>query len=173
VLRRPLLGAALLLGAACGGDAPRDDARAPDATVGPVASAPPGPADSATKPACPATGLWSRCAILERLDRSGLAPQLDSSATATEPPLQARGFVVRVGRGELEVYLYPDVAARERDQARLDRARYADYTAPLTMDRQPTLIASGNALAILMSLNTHLRERVGDAITAGAPVKAP
>lgn len=168
--RGPLLGVALLLAASCA----RDDTPAPDSAAVNVAATPAPAADTTgAKPACPATGLWSRCAILERLDRSGLAPQLDSSATATEPPLEAKGFLVRVGRGELEIYLYPDAAARERDQARLDRARYAVYTAPLTMERQPTLIASGNALAILLSLNTHLRERVGDAITAGAPAKGP
>jgi hypothetical protein len=41
------------------------------------------------------------------------------------------------------------------------------------MAQQPTLIASANVLAILHSMNSHQRERVGDAITAGAPAKAP
>lgn len=110
---------------------------------------------------------------MERLERSGLAPRVDSVHPATEPPLSATGFVVRVGRGELEVYLYPDAAARARDQAKLDSTKYAGYTAALTMANQPTLIVSGNALAILHSRNDHQRERVGDAITAGAPAKAP
>jgi hypothetical protein len=125
------------------------------------------------KPACPATGLWSACALVERLERSGLAPLVDSSAQATEPPLTTPGMLVRIGRSDLEVYIYPDQAAREREQALLDRTRYADYNAPITMDQQPTLIASANALAILHSRNNHQRERVGDAITAGAPAKAP
>lgn len=131
-------------------------------------------ADSpAPPPACPATGLWSQCAVIERLDRSGLAPRVDSSVTATEPPLTASGLLVRVGRAELEVYLYEDVAARERDAARLDTSRYVAYTAAPTMAQQPTLITSANVVAILHSMNSHQRERVGDAITAGPPSKIP
>lgn len=130
-------------------------------------------ASGTTPAACPATGQWERCSLLERLDRSGLAPVVDSTATATEPPMTHTGFVVRVGRGELEVYLYPDAAAAQRDLARLDRSKYVEYAAPLTMENQPTLIVSANAVVVLHSRNDHQRERVGDAITAGAPAKAP
>lgn len=120
------------------------------------------------KPSCPATGSWSECAIIQRLERSGLIPILDS-AGATESPLSTKGLLVRLGRGELEVYLYPDVATREREQARLDSARYLAYTAAVGMEAQPTLISSANALLILHSRNDHQRERIGDAITAGPP----
>lgn len=123
---------------------------------------------AAAKPACPASGAWSECAIIQRLERSGLIPLLDS-ASATEPPLSAKGLLVRLGRAELEVYLYPDVATRERDQAKLDRTRYLAYTAPVAMEAQPTLMSSANALLIFHSRNDHQRERVGDAITAGPP----
>jgi hypothetical protein len=122
-------------------------------------------------PACPATGLWTQCALVKRLERAGLVPLVDS-APVTEPPLSVHGFLVRLGRGELEVYLYPDAAGREREQALLDTARYVGYTAPL-LGHQATLIASGNALAVFHSRNDHQRERVGDAITAGAPMRAP
>ena len=126
--------------------------------------------DSATgRPECPATGLWSRCAIVERLERAGLAPRVDSTVEATEEKLTAKGILVRVGRSELELYLYDDTLARRRDQALLDSARYAAYDAPMTMSQQSTLIASANMIAILHSLSDHQRERVGDAITAGAP----
>ena len=127
------------------------------------------PDSAAGEPACPATGLWSRCAIVERLDRAGLAPQVDSSAAASEAGLVAEGILVRVGRSELELYLYDDTRARRRAQGALDTTRYARYDAPLTMTQQPTLITSANLIAILHSLSDHQRERVGDAITAGAP----
>lgn len=152
----------------CGGEAP-----VPEFTETASAASADTATTSRTTPACLATGQWELCAILERLDRSGLAPIVDSAAAATEPPLTATGFVVRVGRGELEVYLYPDAAAAQRDLARLDRATYVEYTAPLTMENQPTLIVSGNAVVVLHSRNDHQRERVGDAITAGAPARAP
>ena len=141
-----------------------------------TAAAPTSTAATVAQPgntACPATGLWSRCAIVERLDRSGLAPRVDSTVQAEEPPLTARGFLVRIGRSDLEVFLYDNQAARERDQARLDSTRYVPYTQPPTMAQQPTLMVSANVLAILHSMNSHQRERVGDAITAGAPAKAP
>lgn len=150
----------------CGGETRVADTAVPSAVTAAVA-------EPSGNNACPATGLWSRCAIIERLDRAGLAPQVDSVNPATEPPLTATGFVVRVGRGELEVYLYPNAAAREREQARLDTTKFIAYTTTVTMERQRTLIGSGNALVILATLNSHLRERVGDAITAGAPAKAP
>ena len=147
------------------------ETRVADSVAVPVASDPVAVPSAST--GCPATGLWSRCAIIERLDRSGLAPQVDSVNPATEAPLTATGFLVRVGRGEIEVYLYPDAAARERDQAKLDSTKYIGYTAAVGMENRPTLIVSGNALAILHSRSDHQRERVGDAITAGAPAKAP
>ena len=124
------------------------------------------------KPACLATGAWTSCAIFERLDRSGLAPIRDS-AVATEEPLQAKGQLIKVGRGELELYIYESASSRERDQARLDASKYVVYPAPMPMHPLPTLITSANLIAILHSRNDHLRERVSDAITAGPPQTSP
>ena len=124
------------------------------------------------RPVCLATGSWSSCAIFERLDRSGLAPIRDS-AVATEEPLQARGQLLKLGRGELELYIYESASSRERDQARLDASKYVVYPAPMPMRPVPTLITSANLIAILHSRNDHLRERVSDAITAGPPQPSP
>ena len=128
-------------------------------------------ADSATsrRPACPGTGLWSRCAVVERLERAGLAPRVDSIATTREEPLTATGFLVRVGTSELEVYVYPGIAERSRDIARADTTRYLGYSEAVSMQQLPTLIQSANLIAILHSRNDHQRERVGDALTAGPP----
>lgn len=106
--------------------------------------------------------------MFERLDRAGLAPRRDTSAVA-EPPLTVGGTLVRVGTGQLELYLYPDAVARQREQRLLDGAQYAPVDAPLTMQALPTLIANANLIVILHSRNEHLRERVADAITAGPP----
>lgn len=141
-------------------------APAPPATDRVIAAVPGG---TSGRPICPATGLWSVCAILERLDRSGLAPIRDSSAVATEAPLEAKGLLIKIGRGELEVYIYESASARERDDARLDRSKYVVYPAPLPMSPVPTLVTSANLIAVLHSRNDHLRERVSDAITAGPP----
>jgi len=126
---------------------------------------------AAMKVACPPTGLWSRCAVVERLDRAGLAPRIDSS-TPSEPPLTGQGLLLHVGTSELEIYFYPDAKTREREESLLDRTKYVAYDAPLSMTPQPTLIHSVNAIAILHSRNDHQRERVSDAITAGPPQPA-
>lgn len=125
-------------------------------------------APGTTPAACPTTGKWSDCAVIERLDRAGLAPRVDTSG-ATEPPLGPRGTLVRVGTSALELYIYPDASSREREQAKLDRTKYLDYATPQSMREQPTLIFSANLIAILHSRNDHQRERVADAITAGPP----
>ena len=93
----------------------------------------------------------------------------DSTAEANEPPLTARGSLVRVGRAELELYLYPDAASREADQRRLDPTRYVTYGGTQTLRAEPTLIGNANLIAILHSNSSKQRERVGDALTAGPP----
>lgn len=154
----------------CGRDAPGGEGQASfDVTARPVAGGAESAAGASRAPECPHTGRWSRCAILERLDRAGLAPQLDSSAMPDEPPLTAPGMLVRVARAEAEIYLYEDASARRRDEARLERARYLDYAEPVSMQTIPTLIVNSNAIVVLHSRNDHQRERVGDAITAGPP----
>jgi hypothetical protein len=120
------------------------------------------------RPACPATGQWAECSVFERLDRAGLAPRRDSSA-ASEPPLTPKGLLYKVGTSDLEVYLYESAAAREKEDAVLDRTKYLEYPAPLTIKREATLIRSANLIGILHSRNDHQRERVSDAITAGPP----
>ena len=134
-----------------------------------VTSVPASGGTSAAVTLCPNTGLWAECSILYRLDRSGLVPRLDSSAQVAEAPLTVKGRLVRIGNSELELYLYADIASREREQRSLDRAKYVEYPAPVPMNPVPTLISSANLIAILHSRNDHQRERVSDALTAGPP----
>lgn len=88
---------------------------------------------------------------------------------AEEAPLTASGILVRIGNSELELFIYADEAARQADEARLDRSQYVEYPAPLPMRPLPTLIRSVNLLAVLHSRSEQQRERVSDAITAGPP----
>ena len=153
--------AAMLLVACSRGDV-QNQARVADSAPAPSAS--PGTA----KAACPATGQWAPCSVVERLDRSGLAPRVDSAAV-DEKPLTPNGTLVHLGLSDVELYFYPNVAAREREQAKLDKTKYIDYSAPVTLKGETTLITSANLIAILHSRNDHQRERVSDAITAGPP----
>ena len=159
--------AVCVAGAACGNEraergAPQ--ARAIDTTALGAAGVPRAPA----KPLCPATGAWQLCSVIERLDRAGLAPRPEPDHVR-EAALSAGGVAILLGRSELRVFLYADRAARERDQAKLDRSKYVAAGEPLSMQAEPTLIASENLLAILRSRNDHQRERVSDALTAGPP----
>jgi hypothetical protein len=120
------------------------------------------------KPICPATGAWQLCSVVERLERAGLAPRQEPERVR-EAPLSAPGVALMLGRSELRVFIYADRGARERDQAKLDATKYVRATDPLSMQAEPTLIATENLLAILRSRNDHQRERVADALTAGPP----
>ena len=164
---------------ACGREASKESQGAPAAGAPSVSVAQLSPLDSQRRlsavgsrvsaDACPATGLWAVCSVIGRLDRAGLVPRRDSTATTTEPPLTATGALVRVGNAELQLYVYPDAAAREREQRLLDPSKYLKFDAPQTLKPLPTLISNANLLAVLHSRNDHLRERVSDAITAGPP----
>ena len=105
-----------------------------------------------------------------RLERSGLAPRLDSAAKPERVSLRGEAFVVKIGRlALLDVFLYRDSAARIADEQVLDRSEFVAPGVPQTIRRERTLIETANLVALLTSLNDHQRERVSDALTAGAP----
>jgi len=119
---------------------------------------------------CPATGYWAKCSVLYRLERAGLAPHIDSTATPEEKSLTGQAFVVKIGSlARLEVFLYPDSAARLADETKLDQSKLVGATAPQTILRERTLIENANLVGLLTSINAHQRERVSDALTAGPP----
>ena len=131
------------------------------------------PGDSA----CLANGLWAQCGVLYRLDRAGLAPRLDSTGKVEEKSIGAGGgatsFVVKIGTlARLEVFLYPDSAARVADASHLDRKQLVGATQEQTIKRERTLIENANLIGLLTSINSHQRERVSDALTAGPPQPA-
>lgn len=119
---------------------------------------------------CPATGLWAECSVLYRLERSGVAPHVDSTGKAEEKALTGRPLFVKFGTvSRLEVFLYPDSTARIADAKKLDRSTLVGATGQQTLRRERTLIENGNLIGLLSSINDRLRERVSDALTAGAP----
>ncbi len=149
--------------AACGSSDTR--APAPPSTAGSTAAR-----ASADEGTCPNTGLWAKCSLLYRLQRSGLVPRVDSSATVNEKGLAGTPFVIRFSAtSTMDVFLYPDSATRKADAVKLDRTNMVSDSASLTMMHEKTLIEAANVIAVLSSLNDQLRERVGNAILAGAP----
>lgn len=160
----PTIAALALIG--CSSSSTKQAAAKTDTTTKVVAvGAAPG------SPGCPATGLWAQCSILYRFERAGIAPHLDSTATVEEKTLSGgQSFVIKFGAtSKLELFLYPDSASRVKDGAKLDRTKLVSATAPQTINRERTLIENANLIGLLTSLNDRLRERVSDALTAGAP----
>ena len=128
------------------------------------------PAAAAPAPACPATGNWASCSVVYRLERAGLAPHVDSSATPDERSLHGRPLVLKIGfNAKLEVFLYADSTTRVADERALDRRDYVSATASQTIKRERTLIENANLVGLLSSTNDLQRERVSDALTAGPP----
>lgn len=108
--------------------------------------------------------------MLYRLDRAGVAPRVDSGAKPEEKRLSGKSFVLKIGQmASLDVFLYADSAARIADEAKLDRKEFVDGNAPQTIRRERTLIDNANMIALLTSLNERQRERVANALMAGAP----
>ena len=164
-VRTVSLAAVVALSGACRGS---ERGRAADSTA--VAQAPPASATAtagAAKPACERTGHWIPCQVRQRLERSGLAPR-DSSA-ADLPALGPAPTVFRVGKGGLAVYLFADSASRARAATKLDTVTFVAAERPLTMLSKATVIQNDNLLALLFSKNEQQRERVSDALMAGAP----
>ena len=119
-------------------------------------------------PACPATGHWSQCAVLKRLEAAGVAPR-PATSLPDLPTMGVTPALYTVGKSGLAVYLFADSATRSRAARTLDTLRYLSASRTLTMRGETTAIESDNLLALLFSRNEQQRERVSDALTAGAP----
>ena len=167
--------AALGLGG-CGGSADGNGGSAgargapPDnhATPVPSDSNHPPSAASTSAPPCPPTGAWTECHVIDRLERAGLVVT-KLQDPAREPPLQRQGTTLDVRNASLEVYIYPDVSARERDERRLDREKYLGADQPPGPVHKPTLVTSANLLVVLDTRRERQRERITLTLTAGPP----
>lgn len=135
------------------------------------AAAPPAAVTSApSASACPATGAWAECSVVYRLERAGLAPKVDSTAKPEEAGLGGQPLVIKIGlNAVLEIHLFADSASRNAATAKLDRSQFVNGTQPQTIKRERTLIESANLVGLLTSVNSHQRERVSDALSAGPP----
>lgn len=155
------LGLALL--AACSSGASKD-AAAVDTTQPIIAAIEPAPGDTA----CPATGLWARCSVIKAIYRAGLNPHGDSAKVVTEKSLSIRGFELPISRGTVRVFLYADSNSRRRDEAKLDTSQFVSPRKDPSL-RKRTLIPTGNMLVLMDIMNTRNRERIANALMAGAP----
>lgn len=165
-IRAACAGVGVLSLLACGGRGAGE--RAGGGKGSAAASAATAAAASASSAKCPMSGEWRLCSVLDRLDRAGLAPQ-PGTDTVRRSFFSVPGQRIRIGRGTLEVYVYPDHDAMARDVRRLDSASASPPGEHVDWPTPPTLITSNNLAAVLLSSNERAIERVRDAITAGLP----
>jgi hypothetical protein len=109
---------------------------------------------AAAESAAVARDLWNKAEVVRRLEEAGLVVS-DSGKKAHNPSLKLEGEELGVSGGQLEVYVYPDDATRERDGAKLDTT-----TKGLPSIYDPKYIISGNLIAILHTPKDRLAERV-------------
>ena len=149
-----------------GGDAPKVDSAAskPAVTVMPR---PATPSDSA----CPRDGTWKRCALEDRVVKSGLAfkPAGDSMQVAY---LSVPGVRYKIGlTASMVAFFYRDTLAAAKDVTTLDRFRLTPRgdTIGAWKSVPSDVIWSGNLVAVLFDASATQIERIRLTITAGAP----
>ena len=170
VLKRPrwIVGAVGLgVAAACGGgDAEKADT-AVSMTAAAVVRRPATPSDSA----CPRDGTWKRCALEDRMVKSGLAfkPAGDSMKVAY---LRVPGVRYKIGlTASMVAFFYADTLAAAKDVTALDRFRLTPRgdTIGAWKSVPSDVIWSGNLVAVLFDASPTQMERIRLTITAGAP----
>jgi len=166
---RPVCLALLSLLAACSTSAERQpEAAPPQAAVGGAA-----PGTANVTPACPLEGEWTPCAVEDRLVHAGVVIERQPEP-ARHPFFAVEGTVYHVGSPdhELQVFLYPSSAERERDTAALDSATASPKGTRASWKAPPTLVTSNNLAAVILSLNDRTVERLALALAAGLPQPA-
>lgn len=103
---------------------------------------------------------WTPKEVARRLTDGGLVVTDSGRASVRHSYLAVEGRQMKVSGSDLHVFIYPDPAARKADSDRLDTARVAPADANIDWAAPPHLIASGNLIAIHITPNERLAERV-------------
>ena len=168
---------ALIIAAiACGGEtAPRADSAVASAGRGSSTATPRADSastESATGPkpptsGCVSEGQWRACSIEKRLTDAGFVP-ISKGAAATGV-FDVEGTRYALGPAELHVYLFASAKDRAAAVGGMDTVTVTRGPGPSPWSMAPTFISSNNLVAVLLSDNGRLIERVQLAITAGLP----
>ena len=145
--------------------------RADSTPADPAPARPPLDAPSASTPAPAAPsgaglGLWDAASLEKRLDLQGMATR-KQPAPVRHPFLSVEGTRYLVGNAELQVFIYGDAAAANRDVALLDTIAVAPQGEKGRWPTKATLIRNNNLVAILLGQNALQIERVQRALMAG------
>ena len=166
-----LAAALAILLVACARDdqaARRDSSSASPTTATPVAARTDStPLSAPAAPACAAEGDWQQCSVEKRLTDAGYVPV--HKGPAPTGIFDVAGTTLLLGTAELNIYIFRSARDREAAVAKIDTNTVAPRggTAPWSMP--PWFITSNNLVAVLVSDNGRLIERVQNAIRAGLP----
>lgn len=160
------MGSAVLL--ACSPDVPQSDVTV---TSGAPAAVRPSSAGDVN---CPRTGQWQPCGLIDRVTKAGLSFKATGDSVSV-PFFDVPGVRYRVAVTDtLLAFFFPDSAAVDRAVAQLDTVRMTPATDSLMpWPSVPSVIRSGNLLALYFAESARQTERLRLAITAGAPAPAP
>jgi hypothetical protein len=118
---------------------------------------------------CPRTGMWALCSVEKRLKQSGFVVTPVKGIAPRRAGFSVTPAVYTLGRSRLEVFIYSDSSAVARDVGGLDTLTAAPRGAPNPWPMAPTLVRSGNLLAVLLTDSQEQAERLNLSLTAGAP----
>jgi len=120
---------------------------------------------------CPRTGLWAQCSVEKRLSQAGFVVRRLPDSTKRRSGFTVTPLPYLLGHARLDVFLYPTTDAVSREVARLDTTLAGPRGAPNQwgIGVQPTFVRSANLIAVFLTDNPTLSERLSLAITAGAP----
>ena len=138
---------------ACGRE--RDTAARGDSVQ--AVSANPSPSAGAPEPE---PTQWTLREVAKRLTEGGLVVTDSGRESVRHSFLGGEGHQLKVSGSDLQVFIYPDPAARKTDSDRIDTARVAPHDMIIDWVATPHLIASGNLIAIHLTPNDRLAERV-------------
>ena len=123
--------------------------------------------------ALPATGLWSKEHLLERLVRSGVAPREVSDAPTGPTWMGRRALVIAAGGGEVYAWIYADSSARKAATDPLDEATGAPKGANPAFAGPMVFVRQNNLAAMITGGSETNQDRIALALQAGVPAVKP
>jgi hypothetical protein len=147
-----LVGMAAVVMLACSKERTSDASDSPQAVS---ANTPPSPAAPEPEPT-----QWTLREVAKRLTDGGLVVTDSGRERVRHSFLGVEGHQLKVSGSDLQVFIYADPAARKTESDRLDTARVAPHDMIIDWVATPHLIASGNLIAIHLTPNDRLAERV-------------
>jgi hypothetical protein len=103
---------------------------------------------------------WTPKEVARRITDGGLVVTDSGRRILRHSFLAVEGRQMRVSGSDLQIFIYPDSRSRKVDSDRLDTARVAPAGTTVDWVATPHLIASGNLIAVHLTPNERLAERV-------------